>query len=382
MPEHRIVDIATWLRDLGLEQYAAGFRDNDVTAEVLPHLTADDLRDLGVGSVGHRRKMMLAIAELREADAAEARSAAASAPVEPVGETRPVPTAERRHLTILFCDLVGSTALAAALDPEDMREVIRAYQDCCAGVIARFDGHVARFMGDGVLAYFGYPVAHEDDAERAVRAAVDLVAAVGKLSSREEVCLQLRVGIATGMVVVGDLVGHGSAQEQAVVGETPALAARLQSEAAPDQVLISARTRLLIGGLFECADAGRLTLKGFAEPVQAWRVVAECMGGDRFTARHSESLTGLVGREHEIELLLDRWALAASGEGQVALLSGEPGIGKSRIAQALRERLADKPHVRMHHSCSPHHINSALFPVVGRLEHAAGFSREDSIRPR
>jgi class 3 adenylate cyclase len=379
MPEHRIVDIATWLKDLGLEQYAAGFRDNDVTAEVLPHLTADDLRDLGVASVGHRRKMMLAIAALREAEAPEAQTAVIPVPAEPANEARPVPTAERRHLTILFCDLVGSTALAAALDPEDMREVIRAYQDCCAGVIARFDGHVARFMGDGVLAYFGYPVAHEDDAERAVRAALDLVAAVGKLSSREEVCLQLRVGIATGMVVVGDLVGHGAAQEQTVVGETPALAARLQSEAAPNQVLISARTRLLIGGLFECADAGRLALKGFVEPIQAWRVVAECTGGDRFAARHSESLTGLVGREREIELLLDRWALAASGEGQVALLSGEPGIGKSRIAQVLRERLADKPHVRMHHSCSPHHTNSALFPIVGRLEHAAGFSREDSV---
>jgi class 3 adenylate cyclase/predicted ATPase len=370
---HGIVDIATWLGDLGFGQYAAAFSDNDVTAEVLPHLTAEDLRDLGVGSVGHRRKLLTAIAALREAEAGPPTVAAEL-------EARPaVHAAERRQLTILFCDLVGSTALAATLDPEDMREVIRAYQDCCAGVIARFDGHVARFMGDGVLAYFGYPVAHEDDAERAVRAALDLVAAVGKLSSRQGVFLQLRVGIATGMVVVGDLVGHGAAQEQAVVGETPALAARLQSEAAPDQVLISARTQLLIGGLFECADAGRLVLKGFAKPVQAWRVVGESATGDRFAARHAASLTDLVGREREIELLLDRWALACNGEGQAALLSGEPGIGKSRIAQALRERIAGTPHVRMHHSCSPHHTNSALFPIVGRLEHAAGFNRDDTV---
>jgi class 3 adenylate cyclase/predicted ATPase len=370
------VDITIWLRDLGFEQYAAAFRDNDVTQEVLPHLTAEDLRDLGVASVGHRRRLLMAIAALQGSGAAEESP---PPPAEPAFEARTVPqAAERRQLTILFCDLVGSTALAAALDPEDMREVIRAYQDCCAGVIARFDGHVARFMGDGVLAYFGYPVAHEDDAERAVRAALDLVAAVAGLSARQDVFLQLRVGIATGRVVVGDLVGQGAAQEQTVVGETPALAARLQAEAAPNQVLISARTQLLTGGLFDCVDAGRLSLKGFAGPVQAWRVVGENRAEDRFAARHA-ALTGMVGREREIELLLDRWALAASGEGQAALLSGEPGIGKSRIAQALRERIAGQPHVRMHHACSPHHTNSALFPIVGRLEHAAGFSRDDAV---
>ncbi len=374
------MDITSWLKNLGFEQYAAAFRDNDVTAEVLPHLTAEDLRDLGITSVGHRRKLLLAMAALRDEAASPPTAAILSAPVEPAIEPRaPTHAAERRQLTILFCDLVGSTAIAATIDPEDMREVIRAYQDCCVGVITRFDGHVARFMGDGILAYFGYPVAHEDDAERAVRAGLDLVAAVGKLSSRQGVLLQLRVGIATGMVVVGDLVGQGSAQEQAVVGETPALAARLEAKAPPNHVLISARTRLLVGGLFECADAGRLSLKGFAEPVQAWRAVAEIKTADRFAARHATSLTDLVGREREIELLLDRWALACSGEGQVALLSGEPGIGKSRITQALRERIADQPHVRMHHSCSPHHTNSALFPIVGRLEHAAGFMRDDTV---
>ncbi len=378
------MDVASWLKDLGFEQYEAAFRDNDVTREVLPHLTADDLRDLGVSSVGHRRRLLTAIAEL--AGAAEAPrpdrpppDAAAGPATAAGGEARSAAqAAERRQLTILFCDLVGSTALAGALDPEDMRDIMRAYQDCCAGMIARFDGHIARFMGDGVLAYFGFPRAHEDDAERAVRAALDLVSAVGRLSSQPGVALQLRVGIATGTVVVGDLIGEGASQEEAAVGETPALAARLQAIARPNEVLISARTRRLVGGLFDFADAGLQTLKGFSEPVQVWRVVAETTIEDRFTAFHTAALTELVGREHEIDLLLDRWGLALNGEGQVVLLSGEPGIGKSRITQALRERIAGQPHARMHHSCSPHHQNSALYPIMSRIEHAAGFARDDT----
>lgn len=375
------MDVARWLKDLGLEQYAAAFRDNDVTPDVLPHLSADDLRDLGVSSVGHRRRLLMAIAALTQTAAPEEPQTVVAAGPAPAarGEAGSVAhSAERRQLTILFCDLVGSTALAGALDPEDMRDIMRAYQDCCAGMIARFDGHVARFMGDGVLAYFGFPRAHEDDAERAVRAALDLVSAVGRLSSRPGVTLQLRVGIATGTVVVGDLIGERASQEQAVVGETPALAARLQASARPNEVLVSARTRRLVGGLFDFEDAGLQRLKGFAEPVQVWRVVAETKIEDRFAAFHTAALTELVGREHEIELLLDRWTLAVNGEGQVALLSGEPGIGKSRITQALRERIAGQPHARMHHSCSPHHQNSALYPIMCRIEHAAGFARDDT----
>jgi class 3 adenylate cyclase/predicted ATPase len=369
------MDVFDWLKQLGLEQYDAQFRDNDVTADVLPHLTADDLRDMGVASVGHRRKLMTAIAALQPPVPSSARE-----PVAPPAPTqrRPAPLPERRQLTVLFCDLVGSTPLARALDPEDLREVIRAYQDCVAGMIARYAGHVARFMGDGVLAYFGYPVAHEDDAERAVRAALELINAVGRLSPRPGLTLELRIGIATGMVVVGDLIGERAAQEEAVVGETPALAARLQAAARANDVLISARTRRLVGGLFECTDAGELELKGFAEPIQAWRVVSETANEDRFTAFHTAALTDLVGREHEVDLLVNRWALASGGEGQVALLSGEPGIGKSRITQALRERMAGQPHLRLHHSCSPHHQNSALYPIIARIEHAAGFSRDDA----
>ncbi|HEX2114617.1 MAG TPA: adenylate/guanylate cyclase domain-containing protein, partial [Alphaproteobacteria bacterium] len=371
------MDVTAWLTQLGLEQYAAQFRDNDVTADVLPHLTADDLRDMGIASVGHRRKLMTAIAAAQSAAPPQESADAAMAPAAPI-RRRPAPLPERRQLTVLFCDLVDSTLLARALDPEDMRDVIRAYQDCCAGMIARYAGHVARFMGDGVLAYFGYPVAHEDDAERAVRAALDLISAVGRLSPRSGLTLELRIGIATGMVVVGDLIGERASQEEAVVGETPALAARLQAAARTNEVLISARTRRLVGGLFECVDAGGLYLKGFSEPVQAWRVVGESPSEDRFTAFHATALTDLVGREREIDLLVDRWTLASSGEGQVALLSGEPGIGKSRVAQALRERIAGQPYLRLHHSCSPHHQNSALYPIIARIEHAAGFSRDDS----
>jgi class 3 adenylate cyclase/predicted ATPase len=288
----------------------------------------------------------------------------------------PMSPGERRQLTLMFCDLVDSTALAARLDPEDMRDVISAYQDCCAGMIARFEGHIARFMGDGVLAYFGYPIAHEDGAERAVRAALGLVPAIAKLPLRHDVSLQIRIGIATGMVVVGDLACNGAFFEE-VVGQTPALAARLQTIAAPNQVLISSPTHRLIGGLFDCVDAGHLNLKGFAQPVQAWRVIGEGYAEGRFEAMHQSALTGMVGREREIDLLVDRWILAASHEGQVVLLSGEPGIGKSRITQEFQQRIAGQPHRRLHHSCSPHHQNSAFFPIISQLEHAAGFNRDD-----
>jgi class 3 adenylate cyclase len=301
---------------------------------------------------------------------------------EPLSGTPPAPpvqAAARRQLTVMFCDLVGSTALAARLDPEDMREVIGAYQDGCAGMIARFEGHIARLVGDGVLAYFGYPVAHEDAAERAVRAALGLVATIGKLPLRHDVSLQVRIGVATGMVVIGDLAGAGKGSLfEEVVGQTPALAARLQTIAAPNQVIISASTHRLIGGLFDCLDAGRLDLKGFAQPVQAWRVVGEARVQGRFEAMHQTALTGLVGREREIELLVDRWALAASREGQVVLLSGEPGIGKSRISEEFQRRIAGEKHRRIFFSCSPHHQNSAFYPIITQLEHSAGFHRDDT----
>ena len=273
----------------------------------------------------------------------------------------------------MFCDLVGSTALSARLDPEDMREVIRAYQDACSGAVARYDGFVAKFMGDGVLAYFGYPRAHEDDAERAVASRPGHRGAVAKLETRAKEALKVRIGIATGIVVVGELVGQGSAQEQAVVGETPNLAARLQALAEPGSVVVAEATRRLLGGAFELKPLGPQTLKGFDAPVPAWAVLREAENVSRFEASRSQGMTPFVGREHEVALLLDRWRDATEGEGQVVLLSGEAGIGKSRILAALRERIGDEPHVTMRYQCSPHHVNDAFYPITSQIWHAAGF---------
>ena len=286
--------------------------------------------------------------------------------------------AERRQLTVMFCDLVGSTALASRLDPEDLRDVIGAYHHCVAETVRRFDGFVAKYMGDGVLVYFGYPAAHEDDPERAVRAGLAVVDAVGHLVV-PEVALRIRIGIATGLVVVGDLIGVGAAQEQAVVGETPNLAARLQALAEPNAVVIAQATHRLTGGLFHYENLGAIEVKGFAEPVPAWRVFGESAVENRFEALHpSGGETPLVGREEEIKLLLRRWQRAKSGEGQVVLLSGEPGIGKSRITAALQNRLAGEPHTRLRYFCSPHHQDSALHPTIAQLERAAGLAREDT----
>ncbi len=354
------MDVSEWLRGLGLEQYEAAFRDNEIDGEVLPKLTADDLKDIGVAIVGHRRKMLSAIAELSALSAAPTQVAAAE----------PVPAAafaERRHLTVMFCDLVGSTAISARLDPEDMREVIRAYHDACSGAIARYDGFVAKFMGDGVLAYFGFPRAHEEDAERAVRAGLDISAVVAKLETAAKDRLQVRIGVATGIVVVGDLVGQGSAREQAVVGDTPNLAARLQSLAEPGSLVIAESTKRLLGGTFELEPLGAQTLKGFDSPVPAWAVLREAEIVSRFEASQSEGLTPFVGREHEVALLLDRWRGAREGEGQVVLLSGEAGIGKSRILEALREEIGAEPHVTVRYPCSPHHVNDAFYPIANYI---------------
>jgi class 3 adenylate cyclase/predicted ATPase len=363
------MDIAAWLRDLGLEQYAPLFRDNGIDMKVLPKLTAEDLRDLGITMVGHRRILLEAIATLREP----------ASPPESAGEPAPAAAAsreaERRQVTVMFCDLVGSTALSARLDPEDLREVIGRYHACVARTVTGFDGFVAKYMGDGVLVYFGYPQAHEDDAEQAVRGGLALVNAVGELAAPAP--LQLRIGIATGLVVVGDLIGAGSAQEQAIVGETPNLAARLQALAEPNAVVIAESTRRLIGALFEVADLGPQSLKGLAEPQRAWRVLSENRALGRFEALRSGA-TPLVGREEEIELLLRRWTKAKRGEGQVVLLAGEAGIGKSRLTTALMERVAAEPHARLRYFCSPQHTDSALYPVIGQMERAAGLARDDT----
>ena len=299
----------------------------------------------------------------------------------PVGEERVGGEAERRQLTVLFCDLVGSTALSARLDPEDLRAVIGAYHRCCAAVIERAGGFVARYMGDGVLAYFGYPRADEYDAECAVRAGLALVEAVAGLDTDARAPLQVRVGIGTGVVVVGDLIGQGAAQEQAVVGETPNLAARLQALAEPGTVVIGPSTRRLTAGLFDYDDLGPVEIKGLAAPVLATRVLRESAVEGRFAALRAAG-TPLVGRDEELALLQRRWQQAKTGEGCVVLVSGEPGIGKSRLAQTLLERLSGEPHTRLRLFCSPHHQDSALFPTITQLERAAGFRREDSAEQR
>ena len=363
------MDIAAWLQGLDLERYAPAFRENEIDERVLASLTAEDLKDLGITLVGHRRRLLDAIAALGVASPAAAVTAAPS--------DRPAPAeAERRQLTVMFCDLVGSTALSSRLDPEDLREVIGDYHRTVAEIVAKFDGLVSRYMGDGVLVYFGYPQAHEDDAERAVRAGLDVVDAVGRLDVKS-VELQTRVGIATGLVVVGDLIGEGSALEQSVVGETPNLAARLQALAEPDMVVIAAGTRRLVGELFEYRDLGIVDVKGIAGPVQAWQALRPSLVESRFEALRGSALSPLVGRDEEIDLLLRRWARAKAGNGQIVLVSGEPGLGKSRIAAALVDRLRAESHIRLRYFCSPYRQDSALFPIIDQLGRAAEFTRDD-----
>ena len=368
------MDIDGWLRGIGLAQYAEMFRANDIDIELLGRLTNDDLKDIGVASFGHRKKLLEAIAALVVAP--EAPSPIPVAAMDPKTQD----TAERRQVTVMFSDLVGSTALSARMDPEDLREVISAYQRCVAETVRRFDGFVAKYMGDGVLVYFGYPQAHEDDAERAVRAGLELIGAVSALKPNAP--LQTRVGIATGLVVVGDLVGSGEAQERGIVGETPNLAARLQGIAEPNMVVIAEDTRKLLGNLFELQDLGAKDLKGIAGPVRAWAAVRASSVESRFEALHTTGLTALVGREEELELLLRRWSRAKTGEGQVVLLSGEAGIGKSRLTAALLERLASEPHTRLRYFCSPQHTDSALYPVISQMERAAGLAHGDTAQAK
>ncbi|MEH2543250.1 MULTISPECIES: adenylate/guanylate cyclase domain-containing protein [unclassified Bradyrhizobium] len=364
--------VAEWLTTVGMPEYAVRFAENDIDLSVLVHLTDQDLKELGV-SLGHRRKLLAGIAELPGA-------IRAGSPCAPFGPMRH-DDAERRQISIMFCDLVGSTTLSTRLDLEDLRAVIGTYHRCCAELIGRHGGFIAKYLGDGVLAYFGYPHASEHDAERAVRAGLSLIEAVPNLQTAAGVPLSVRIGIATGLVVVGDLIGTGAALEQAVVGETPNLAARLQALAEPGTVVIASTTRDLIGGLFEYRDLGAVPLKGFDQNVQAWQVVAGEAADSRFEALRAVG-TPLIGREDEIELLARRWEQAKAVEGRAVLLSGDPGVGKSRITQALLERLAHEPNARLRYFCSPHHQDSALYPIITQLKRAAGIRRNDTDEQR
>ena len=368
------LNIADWLEGLGMADYAGRFAENRIDISVLPELSDQDLKELGV-VLGDRRKMLRAIRKLVAVEPVEDR---------PAPEPAPKPdAAERRQLTVMFCDLVGSTAMSARLDPEDMRERSSApITNAAQSLIDANGGFVAKYMGDGVLAYFGYPQAHEHDAERAVRAGLAIVEAAPKLVTAAALPLHVRVGIATGLVVVGDLIGSGESRERGVVGETPNLAARLQAIAQPDMVVIAEGTRRLLGNLFELHDLGAKDLKGIAGPTRAWAALRPSSVEGRFEALHASGLTALVGREEELELLLRRWTEAKSGEGQVVLLSGEAGIGKSRLTAALLERLASEQHTRLRYFCSPQHTDSAFYPIIGQMERAAGLTRDDAPRAK
>jgi class 3 adenylate cyclase/predicted ATPase len=372
------MDVGEWLRNLGLGKYEPEFIANAIDIDVLPELTEDDLEKLGM-PLGDRKRFIRAI-----------KTTATNSPSVPIrseigqaqGKLSPATAAgERRHLTVMICDLVGSTALSARLDPEDMSAVIDAFQAACARITLGFDGFLADFRGDGILAYFGYPRAHEDDAERTVRAALDIAGAVARLNTPAEEPLSVRIGIATGLVVVGGL-GEGALREHAVIGDTPGLAARLQALAEPGTVVVAASTRRLLGDRFLLRDLGFHEVKGITEPIAAWAVDGVSASQSRFQAIHATGLTDLIGREDELAFLLERQRLAWKGIGQIVLISGEPGIGKSRLVTALEMRIANESHTLLRYQCSPYHTNSPLFPFIAQLEGALGFRTDDSSEKR
>jgi class 3 adenylate cyclase/tetratricopeptide (TPR) repeat protein len=361
--------LSAWLQSIGLERYAPVFVENGIDLDSLILLTEIDLEKLGV-LLGHRRKLLKAIAELSASGPSPPLQASLSA--QPV----PIVAGERRQLTVLFCDLVGSTELARRLDAEDLAALMREYRAACTEVVTRYEGNVAQHLGDGVMVYFGWPRAHEDDPERAVRAALEIVAKVKIVTASS--ALSVRIGVATGSVVVGEGAADGHADASLAVGETPNLAARLQGLAGADEIVIAPSTRRLLGDAFEVVDLGGHSLKGFAEPVRAWRIAGAGKSEDRFEAIHGRRLTPFIGRDEEVALLLRRWRQAQDGEGQVVLLSGEPGIGKSRILHELRVQASADPHIRLHFQCSPYHVNSVFHPLIDQFERGAGFAREDS----
>jgi class 3 adenylate cyclase len=371
-------DIENWLAELGLEKYASAFGEAEIDFETLADLEKDDLNELGL-PLGPRRKIWAAIQRLGEPPASPVETAEDKAPQTVTTDTAASSSdAERRHLTVMFVDLVGSTEMATRIDAEDMRDVITGYQNTVAGVVIRCEGFVAKFMGDGILCYFGWPRANEDDAERAVRAGLLIIDAVMKTQAPDGAPLATRVGLATGVVIVDDLIGSGATQEAAVVGETPNLAARLQGIAGLNQLVIPRETQRLLGNAFTLKSLGGQTLKGIGGQVEAYVVEGETAVESRFAARQSGTLTPIVGREREISLMVERWALARSGQGQMLIVSGEAGIGKSRIIKAAIDQVAQDDHVRMTYQCSPYNADSAFYPVIQQMSFAARIMPADS----
>jgi class 3 adenylate cyclase len=359
-----VQSVSSWLKSLNLEQYSQFFADNDVDLDVLRILGDKDLQDLGV-SFGHRKKLLKAISELNGAEATQ-RSPGHAATSATGGE--------RRQLTVLFCDMVGFTELASRVDPEVLQRIIRSYEDACAVCVTRYEGYVFQRLGDGIVAFFGYPLAHEGEGERAIRAGLEIIESLTRLDVLDAGHLQVRIGVATGLVVV-------ASEEKGAVGETMNLAARLQAIAAPGSIVVSERVHRLASGAFDYEDLGEHALKGIARPTHAYRILGVSAAASRFDAATGGILTPLVGREQEIGLLLERWQLTQEGEGQVALLSGEPGIGKSRILSALRERL--EPGVRtLRFQCSPYHLHSAFYPSIDNFNRVLRFERDEPSESR
>src|ERR1700722_6695867 len=367
------MDVADWLRQLGLERYEAAFRENDVSAAILPGLISEDLKELGIVSVGHRRQLLAAIAELHP-DSKTVDDKILPLPRSQAIEPSHGSAAERRQLSVMFCDVIDFTALSSRIDPEDLSAVIRGYQSRVATTIARFGGFIARYVGDGILIYFGWPEAHEVNAESAVRAALAVVDVIIRAPVLTEP-LQVRIGIATGLVVVGEPIGTGEARQQTAIGRTPNLAARLQCAARPGCLVIDAATRRAIDSLFECQDLGPLALKGFPEKVPAWQVTTT-VHRSRSEALHSAaSLVPLFGRDEELSALSQFWLEAKSGKGCTVLLVGDPGIGKSRLVATLMERLTGESY-QFSYFCSPQHQDSPLFPVLGAMPGQASRSQD------
>lgn len=369
-------EVRQWLDELGLGQYADAFEENAVDTDLLSDLDDSDLEKLGVSLLGHRKRILKAIATCDSKSDDDSRTSSATSPVMQEAPAR-AGEVERRQITVMFCDLVGSTKLSETLDPEDLRSLMQAYQQAAGAVIRRYEGHVAQYLGDGLMTYFGWPKAHEDDAERAISAGLDIIETIKSVEGAPEP-LQVRVGIASGPVVVGGSGDGDASIPQAAIGETPNIAARLQGLAEADQILIAASSHRLAGGAFDYESLGAHDLKGVADRLPVWSVNRRSQAADRFEARSTGDLTPLTGRQSELAMLTERWEQAQDGEGQVVILTGEPGIGKSRLVRALRDTLANTPYTRLTYQCSPHYTNSAFHPIIAQFERAAGFTVNDT----